>query len=269
MKIETKEKIRLSIFNFIDGMTSRDVSAYASSTAFFFFIAIIPLMIILSKLMPLTGITDDKLISIITAVTPEFADLMVVIIIKQAYDSAAGVVPVSAVVLLYATARGMLALLTGLNRIYDVKNRKSSLVMMIRAFIYTVLMVSDLVLLLLVIVFGESIMDILVETVKVIDREPVLYSFRYIFMLVIGIFSFMLIYAYLPNERQPFRKQFPGAVFSTLASVVFSFIFSLFIGSSIYATYYGSLAAIAIFMMWLYGFFYIILVGAAINHAIG
>ena len=59
-----------------------------------------------------------------------------------------------------------------------------------------------------------------------------------------------------------------GAVFSALAWVVFSFFFSLFISSSIYTTYYGSLAAIAVFMMWLYGCFYILLLGANLNHSL-
>lgn len=252
----------------MNGMSYKDIAAYASSTAFFFFIAIIPLMILLSKLLPLTGITDDQLIRIVTGVTPEFTHLMIVLIVKQAYDSAAGVVSLSAFVLFYATSRGMFALLRGLNRIYNVTKKSNSMIMMIRSFFYTLIMVSDLVLILVLIVFGESIMELLVGYFNVLDKRPLVYSFRYIFMLVVGTFSFMLIYAYLPVERQPFKKQFTGAVFATIAWVIFSFFFSLFIGSSIYSTYYGSLAAIAVFMMWLYGCFYITLIGANINYSL-
>ncbi len=269
MKRTTKEKIILGIFSFADGMTYKDIAAYASSTAFFFFIAIIPLLIILSKLLPYTGITDDQLVSIVTKVTPEYTDLMVVLIIKQAYESSVGVISISAVVLLYATARGMLALLRGLNRIYEVEQHKrNGLIMMIRAFIYTFIMVIDLVLLLLIIVFGETIMQFLVKYIRLPDRVPLLYSFRYLFMLTAGTLSFMLVFAYLPGERQPFMRQFIGALFSNVALMVFSFIFSIFINTSIYSTYYGSLAAVAVFMMWLYGCFYIMLIGANINHSL-
>ena len=269
MKRTTKEKIILGIFSFADGMTYKDIAAYASSTAFFFFIAIIPLLIILSKLLPYTGITDDQLVSIVTKVTPEYTDLMVVLIIKQAYESSVGVISISAVVLLYATARGMLALLRGLNRIYEVEQHKrNGLIMMIRAFIYTFIMVIDLVLLLLIIVFGETIMQFLVKYIRLPDRVPLLYSFRYLFMLTAGTLSFMLVFAYLPGERQPFMRQFIGALFSYVALMVFSFIFSIFINTSIYSTYYGSLAAVAVFMMWLYGCFYIMLIGANINHSL-
>lgn len=265
MKKYSRQKVKSVASFFAEGMTYKDVASYASSMAFFFFIALIPLMILLSNLLPLTGITEDKLIRIITGVTPEITDLMVIIIVKQAYSSSTGVISISAVVLFYATLRGVLALLRGLNRIYGVGADKGGVVMLLRALIYTLLMLLDLVLLLLIIVFGESIMDFLISHIKVLDSVPVIFTFRYLFMMALGIVSLMAVYAYVPSERQPFKKQFPGALFTTLAWVAFSFFFSLFIGSSIYSTYYGSLAAIVIFMMWLYGSFYILLMGANLN----
>ena len=266
MQKQTEKLLIRGAFSFADSLTNKDVAAYASSTAFFFFIAGIPLLIILSKLLPLTGITDDQLIKIITSFTPEFTDLMVVLIVKQAYSSSTGVISLSAVVLLYATARGMLALLRGFNRIYEVKKGRGGAVMMIRAFFYTLLMLVVMVLLLVVIVFGETIMTFMIAHIRVLDKVPLIYSFRYLLMFAIGVISFSLMYTYIPGERQLFREQIPGAVFSTLAWVVFSFFFSIFMSSSIYSTYYGSLAAVVVFMMWLYGCFYIVLIGAVINH---
>lgn len=268
MRKTTREKLIIGAFQFANGMTYKDIAAYASSTAFFFFIAIIPLLILISKLLPLTGITDDQLIKIVTQITPEATDLMVVLIVKEAYKSSIGVISISAAILLYATARGMLALLRGLNRIYEVEHKRNGIIMLFRAILYTLIMVIDLVLLLVVIVFGETIMDFLIEYIRILDKEPLIFSLRYLLAMAVGILSFMMMYSYLPGERQPFKKQLPGAVFSTVACVIFSFFFSIFIGSSIYSTYYGSLAAVAVFMMWLYGCFYIMLIGAQINHSL-
>ena len=48
--------------------------------------------------------------------------------------------------------------------------------------------------------------------------------------------------------------------------MIFSKVFSLFMShGSIYSTYYGSLATIVIFMLWMYGCFYILLIGGYIN----
>jgi membrane protein len=268
MERPTKKKLINSAFRFANGLTYKDLAAYASSTAFFFFIAIIPLMIILSKLLPYTGITDDQLKMIITKFTPDFADMIVILVIDQAFTSTTGIISISAAVLLYATARGMLALLRGLNRIYLTDGKSNGFILQVRAIFYTLLMVVDLVLLLVIIVFGKTIMDFLVGHIKVLDKAPLVYSFRYLLLFALGVLICMVTYTFLPAVRQPFRKQFIGAVFSALAWMVFSFFFSLFISSSIYSTYYGSLAAIAIFMMWLYGCFYILLIGANLNHSL-
>lgn len=250
-------------------MGYKDIAAYASSTAFFFFIALIPLLIFLSKLLPLTGITDDRLIETLGEFMPDFANPMIVIIVKQAYASSGGLLPISAGVLIYAIARGMLSFLRGLNAVNDVRIKQSGLSLTIRAIISTGLMIINLAVFFAVIVTGEQIMEFLVDNIRILNRVPAIFNFRYLFIIALGVFVFMIMYTYLPAERHVFKKQFPGALFSAAGWVIFSTFFSMFLETSIYMTYYGSLAAIVIFMMWLYGCFYILLIGANLNHSLG
>lgn len=262
-----KKELMDDSLRFFTIIMKKDIAAYASSTAFFFFIAIIPFLILLSMLLPLTGITDEQLIRVVTTVTPEFTDLMVVLIIKQAYSASTGVASISILALLYATARGMVALLRGLNDIYEIRKR-NDLSLIVRSVLYTLLMIVNMTLLLVLIVFGEAIMHIMLDYLVVPYKLTVIFTLRYLFILAVGVLSLMFIYAFIPAKRQPFKKQFPGAIFTTLAWVIFSYIFSLFISSSIYSTYYGSLASVAVFMLWLYGVFYILLLGAVINQSL-
>ena len=264
----TKRRLKMTVFRFANGLSYKDIAAYASSTAFFFFIALIPLLILLSKLLPLTGITDDRLIGIISRITPGFANPVIEIIVKQAYASSGGLLPLSAGVLVFAIARGMSSFLRGLNNINDVKEKKTGIALTVRAVISTLLMVVNLVGFFVVIVFGEMIMSFLVSQIGILKEVPSFFSFRYIFIISLGVLIFMVMYTYLPAERHVFIKQLPGAVFSAVGWVVFSAFFSMFLDSSIYATYYGSLATIVIFMMWLYGCFYILLLGANLNHSL-
>ena len=268
MKQTTKRKLVKSAFRFANGMTYKDIAAYASSTAFFLFIAMIPLVILLSKLLPLTGIDQDRLIRILTSFTPQFTDIMITVVVEQAYSSAGSLVPLYALVLLYATARGMLSLIRGLDKVYDVKVKRSGIMLQVAAIFYTILMVINMLLLFVIIVFGKTIMDFLVRHIRLLDHIPFIYNFRYLVLFAVGVLIFMTIYTFLPGERRLFGKQLPGAVFSALAWVVFSYFFSLFIDSSIYGTYYGSFATIVIFLMWLYGCFYIMLIGAVLNHSL-
>ena len=63
-----------------------------------------------------------------------------------------------------------------------------------------------------------------------------------------------------------FKSQIPGAVFSSVALIIISFVFSkyldIFKGFSIT---YGSLTALMLTMMWTYTCFYAIFLGAEIN----
>ena len=63
-----------------------------------------------------------------------------------------------------------------------------------------------------------------------------------------------------------FEKVFPGAFFSALGWVVFSYIFSIYVDSFSGMSYmYGSFTAVIVFMLWIYFLIYIMFIGAEIN----
>jgi membrane protein len=76
----------------------------------------------------------------------------------------------------------------------------------------------------------------------------------------------MLVYMYVPNRKSKLRYELPGAIFSTIVWMVYSWAFSYYINN--YANYsvtYGSLATIVIFILWLYVTMNIVFIGAEIN----
>jgi membrane protein len=77
---------------------------------------------------------------------------------------------------------------------------------------------------------------------------------------------FMLVYMNVPNRKSKVRYEMPGAVFSTVVWLVYSWAFSFYISNfANYSATYGSLATIVIFMLWLYWTMNIVFVGAEIN----
>ncbi|NDO52335.1 YihY/virulence factor BrkB family protein, partial [Lachnospiraceae bacterium MD335] len=83
---------------------------------------------------------------------------------------------------------------------------------------------------------------------------------KYLCMLVLLMVFFLTVYMTVPNRKSKLRYELLGALFSTVAWLVFSWAFSFYIGH--YANYsvtYGSLAAIVIFILWLYGTMNIVL----------
>lgn len=80
---------------------------------------------------------------------------------------------------------------------------------------------------------------------------------------------FLGIYTFVPDKKLQMRKQVPGAVFSTVGWMGFSFAFSLYfnhIGGKNYSYMYGSLAAIVLLLLWLYMCICILFLGAEINY---
>ncbi len=116
-------------------------------------------------------------------------------------------------------------------------------------------------------VFGEMLLSFFDEhTSEMANIIEGITNTRIVVFIPVTVFVFMLIYTFLPGKRQSFTSQLPGAVFASVLWVIFSFVFSRFISAShMYSTYYGSLAALMAFLLWLYGIFMILLLGACIN----
>ena len=251
-------------------LTGKNVASYASSTAFFFFVGLIPLLMILSALLPLTGLSDTDLAEIITMFTPDMADSLVSYIISEAYRSSSEMLSFSLLVIVYTSAMGMLALIRGMNRIYDIDEKRNYVVLVGVSLFYTMLLITIILLSLVIMVFGETLKTFIATHFSIsLEIPDEVYSIRYLFVITVAVILFMAIYAFLPGTRQRFSRQWPGAIFSAAGWTVFSFVFSRLMGiDSIYNTYYGGLAAIVILLLWLYGCFYILLLGAYINHRI-
>ncbi len=249
-------------------LTAKNIASYASSTAFFFFVSLIPLLMLLSALLPLTGVSADTLSGLVTTFTPDMADTLVTYIIREAYQGSSGLLSFSLIVIVYTSCMGMLALIRGMNRIFDIDEKRNYFLLVAVAFFYTFLLIAVILLSLVLNVFGETIMKFVSSHLPdFIVISPLFYNVRYLVVMAVAVLLFMLIYTFVPGKRQKFRNQWPGALFSALGWSIFSFVYSQFMNSdNIYNTYYGSLATIVILLLWLYGCFYILLMGAYINH---
>ena len=70
----------------------------------------------------------------------------------------------------------------------------------------------------------------------------------------------------LPNRKSHIFRELPGAIITAGGWLLFSYLFSYYIDNmGNYSYTYGSLAALAICMLWLYFCMYILFIGAEIN----
>ena len=160
----------------------------------------------------------------------------------------------------------MLALIRGLNTVNGVKERRNYIFLRLRACVYTVIMMIMILILLILVVFGERIVDLLTASFPNITYMfRVLVGWRWIVVVASMALLICAIYTFLPNEKNRFLSEVPGAVMVSICWYVSSWVFSVYVNRFSGFSTYGSLTTVIIIMLWLYMCFYIMLLGAFIN----
>jgi len=247
-------------------MKRQNISAFAASTAFFIFVSLVPMLVMICTIIPYTPLTEEILVNAVTDVTPDVIDGLAESLISEVYDKSAGILSIAVVATLWTAGKGILALIQGLNSINDVVEKRNYVLLRIISSLYTLIMLAIVVILLLVMVFGNQFAHIAIARFpRLRTLAYFIMNFRMLFTVVMLTFVFSLIYTYIPNKKLRFKEQIPGAFFAATVWSVFSWGFSFYVSRSNSYSIYGSLSIIVIIMLWLYFCMYIMLVGAYLN----
>lgn len=259
---------RYVIKDIIEKFNQRSIGTYASSTAFFLLLSIVPLLILFSSAFTAAGLTKSLIMDLLSYIPPLESNELVERIINEAFQiSSNTLLPATVVVLIWSCSRSMLALIYGLNMIYGIKETKNYFYLRFLATLYTFLLILLFIAMFVLMVFGNLIIDLMSENLsKLRFGFMIAYQFRYLIIMIAGILIVTLIYKLVPNERHDYLLQVPGAVFTMIAWIILTAFFSLFVDATTYSAYYGSLAVTIIGMMWIYWCIYLMLVGAFINY---
>ena len=252
---------------FMERMRKDHVSAYAAQAAYFLIMSFIPFVLFLTAIVQYTPLTYREVRQAIMSVVPENLQGFVLNIVAEVFSKSAAVLPLSALVALWSSVKGMQALINGLNTIYHVKETRNWLVNRIYSMFYMFLFVLALIASLLLLVMGNRIHVLISGYVpflgNVIGRILGAKTFLVFVMLF---FVFLVLYRYLPNRRASLKSQVPGAFLTAVAWSVFSYLFSLyFTFFPDFSIMYGSLSTLILVMVWLYFCMNLLLYGAEIN----
>ena len=246
-------------------MFRANVNAYAASTAFFLFLSLIPMLMLICSILPYTPIKKSDIITAVTLL-PQTLSPLLTSLIQSIYDSTFGVMSIAAIVTVWSAGKGVLALMRGLNAMNGVVEDRNYVLQRIIASFYLIIFLITIIFLLIVMVFGNLFADTIVRHVpQMEDLFALLLHFRGLFSWCMMTLIFAVMYTYIPNCKLKFSHQIPGAVFSATTWNIFSWGFSMYIQQFNGFDMYGSLTTIVIVMLWLYFCFYLFLIGAHIN----
>ena len=249
-----------------------NISAFSAQAALFIIVSFFPFTMLLLSLLQYTPLPSSTLMTIFNQALPTGINSMVISIIDEIYRSSlsATLISVTAITTLWSAGKGFIAIIRGLNSVYEIKESRNYFFLRITATIYTLVFAIMIIGTIVLFVFGNQLYLWITNRFTVLkDLALLIISLRTLVGLIVLIVFFLIIYTVIPNRKSKILNQLPGAIVSAAGWMGFSYAFSFYIDNfSNYSSMYGSLTAIVLFILWLYFCMYILFIGAEINIAL-
>lgn len=261
-------EIYLIIKGFTNRLNEDKISAFSAQAAFFMILSIVPFLSLLLTLVKYLPISQSMLFDTVINVIPTPFEPLVSTILNELYAKTNGaILSVSVLVAVWSSAKGILAIVNGLQMVYRVKIKRNYFVLRLISALYTIVFVIAIIATLLLVVFGNTIYHSLkkdfplaAEFISVFVKQKFILSF-----CILTLF-FLFVYKLVRKANGSFINMIPGAILSSISWIVFSYAFSIYIDKfSDFSYTYGSLATIIILMLWMYICMYLLFIGAEIN----
>lgn len=252
-----------------DKFSRNEISVYAAQASLFIIIASFPfLMLILTLIQFIPSVNKSDVLALLVRIMPDMLDALIVGIVDDLYVKSPGtILSITALTALWSSSKGMMSIEQGLNRIYGFTVRRNYILRRIICAGYTLIFALACIVSLVLLVFGSTIQKLLLQVFPFlahIARNVI--SFRSFLSMVLFLICFVGLYTILPWKKQNPWHQLPGAMFTTIGWMTFSYAFSLYFSHfSRFSYMYGSLTAIVLMMLWLYFCICILFLGAEIN----
>lgn len=268
---------------FISMVAEDQLTVYAAQATFFIIVSSVPFVILVFEIAKYVVDVNWLLSLVESHLSGEFGDYLTGVIEEIAQRSGAYLLSFTVITIIWSASRGVNAVTRGIAGAYGVNLKENFLLDILRSIIYTVVFILLIVLSLLGLVFAESIGRVAADKIPLItlifniisDSGPIVIT------LLLTLF-FALIFNMVAKKGRRFSKeeykglanklprgylaQLPGAGFSALGWVLFSYFFSLYLRYFPEVSYlYGSLATVMLLMLWCYFCMFILMMGAEVN----
>lgn len=245
------------------------IAAFSAQAAFFIIISFFPFIMLLLSIVPYFSINKNNTLNFFIQIFPSGVSSLIIMIIEDMYDKATSgtLISLTALSTLWSAGKGFLAIMKGLNSVYEIQETRHSLLLRAISALYTFIFAIMVITTMLLFVFGNKLLIWIEHKFPVLaDTALLIISLRTIVGFIILLIFFLLIYVVIPNRKTKIMNELPGAMVCAAGWMAFSYAFSTYIDNySSFSSMYGSLTAIVLFMLWMYFCMYILFIGAEVN----
>jgi membrane protein len=242
----------------------------AAALGFYLTLAVFPAMIFVMALLPYLPVAhvDQAIMDLLReTLPPRTAQMFAGVVEEVVSERRGGVLTFGIAAALWASSSGMYAVMQQMNIAYDIDEKRGFLDARATALALSLLFVTLVVGAFSLVVLGGVIKEWL--SVQLGLGDALVYTFivfRWVVIVLAILVAVALIYAKGPSRRRRFVLLTRGTVFATVALIVASLGFRLYVTNfGNYSATYGSIGAVIVLMLWFYIAGLVMLVGAEID----
>lgn len=252
-------------------MAYDDCMGMAAQIAFYTMLGLFPFLIFLLSLVssfPLGDSLRPLMLDALSDQMPkESAEYVAGVVLELLPQFNQGLLSIGLLASLWGASMAVGALITTINRAYNIRPRRNMVTQKIMSIILVLLLSGMWLMSLTIILVGPGITQSIFEFMGIASKTNTFWtSIRLPMAFMLNLISLTTLYYFAPEARQKLLSILPGAITSTVLWMLASSVFRIFLRN--FGTYnktYGSLAALAVLMVWLWISGLIFLLGAEIN----
>lgn len=262
------------LLNFCTSMTSAQLVTYASSSAFFLFLSLVPMIIVICSVLPFTPVPKIELVDALCRLVPEELHSLVSNLVSYIYNVRGGVISISALLAMWSGSAAMMSLINGFNAILGIADGRNWFHRRFVAVFYTMTLIVSTIVIMVLEVFYTPILSLIEKSAPPV--ASVISSFmshRHLIVWVFMTLAIALIYRFVPGKRNissttttistmdnstksstsrvTYISMLPAAALAAFAWSACSRLFAIYLDFANF-TIYGSLAVVVILLLWMY-----------------
>lgn len=263
-KSSTLEKV---IYFFVK-INNDDIFALAAQLAYYLILSFFPFLIFVITLIGISNLDSITVLYGLKSILPDNVfNLVDNTVLEIVNKQNVGLLGISIVLSMWSASSGIRAVIRGINKAYDLKEKRGFISLSILSLIFTISLTLIIIITLIALVFGDIIGKYLYLWLPFPEVVRILWNIiRYLVVILSMVFIFGTLYRYAPTKKMRWKKVLPGSIFTSIGWIIVSTAFSYYVNNiSNYSRLYGSLGAVFVLMIWLYLTSIILILGAEIN----
>ncbi len=253
---------------FLDILKRREMSILPAHLAYYFLLSTIPALALIFFIASSLNLSTDIISNMIESIFSPGVSEMIMGIINSTSLNLTNVTLF--IIALFLTSNGARSIIIASNMVFNISS-KGAIKRRIKSFMITVILIMLITFILVVPLFGTSILKIF-ELLN-IDNQ-VTYVLNIVFPVIkwpltlFVLFIFVkLLYTIAPDDKIPSAHVNKGSIFTTVSWSIIAGGYSIYINNfAAYDKLYGALSNIVILLFWFWLLSYVFVIGLALNY---